>query len=283
LLNWVADIENILPKDVSDTYFELLDYWNWDASTQPMIESLARYLYQNPSLTVSSRHLWKLFETCNTLKLDSSSRVAMNRLLQEFMKNDTIESVVADIVRVYKQIIWSKSLQSVFNTWWRGFTQTRTLVQLQRLDRELEAHRSLDAQRQILKTSIAMRRLLGTRDLVEFAEAINTAYSILESITDAFDKEQLTEIDSATIRDELDSISDELPADERHILAKNLRELAQYITQMADNRSKPSIMKSDEAIDRQFMHGEGTPQGSIDTMKWMAGYLGGTHNNDDES
>jgi len=282
LLNWVADIENILPKDVTNTYFEMLDYWEWDVSTQPMIESLARSLYQNPSLTISARHLWKLLETCSTLKLESPSRIATNRLLQLLIQNDTIESVATEIVRIHKQIGWSKSLQATFNTWWRGYTQSLSLVQLQRIDRELEAHRSLDVQRQILKTAIAMRRLLGTRDLVEFADAINTAYSILESITDAFDTDQLTEIDSATIRDELDAVSGELPPDERHILAKNLRELAQYITQMADNRSKPSIMKSDEAIDRQFMHGEGNPQGSIDTMKWMAGYLGGTHNIDDE-
>lgn len=282
LLNWVADIENILPKDVNSTYFDMLDYWEWDVTTQPMIESLARSLYQNPSLAISARHLWKLLETCSTFKIESPSRVAMNRLLQQLMQNDSIESVAAEIVRIHRQIVWSKTLQATFNTWWRGYTQSRTLVQLQKIDRELETQRSLEIQRQILKTAIAMRRLLGTRDLVEFAQAINTAYSILENITDAFDKDQLSEIDSATIRDELDAVSDELPPDERHILAKNLRELAQYITQMADNRSKPSIMKSDEAIDRQFMHGEGNPQGSIDTMKWIAGYLGGTHNVVDE-
>ena len=281
LLNWMADIENILPKDVINTYFELLDYWEWEPSTQPMIESAARLLAQNPSLAISPRHLWKLFEACTTLKIESSSRVAMNRLLQQFMQSDTVESVVKDIVRVYKQLAWSKSLQAVFNAWWRKYTQSLSLVQLQRIDRELEAQRSLDSQRQILQTTIAMRRLLGNRDLAEFAEAINTAYSILGSITDAFDKGQLTEIDSTTIRHELDALSGDLPADERYILAKNLRELAQYITQMADNRSKPSIMKSDEAIDRQFLHGEVNPQGAIDTMKWIAGYLGGTHTPDD--
>jgi hypothetical protein len=282
LLNWVSDIENILPKNIINTYIEMLDYWEWDISTQPMIESLARALFQNSSLTTSSRHLWKLFDTCNTLEIESSSRVAMNRLLQLFMQNDTVEPVVSEIARIQKQAEWSKSLQATFDIWWRSYTQSRTLVQLQRIDRELEEHRSLEPQRQVLKTAIAMRRLLGTRDLVEFADAVHTAYSILESITEAFDKEQLSEIDSETIRDELDAVSDELPADERHILAKNLRELAQYITQMADNRSKPSIMKSDEAIDRQFMQGEGNPQGSIDTMKWIAGYLGGTHNVEEE-
>ena len=245
-----------------------------------MIESVARSLSQHPDLVVSPRHLWKLFEASNTLKLDSSSRVAMNRQLQQFSESESTESVIPEIVRVYKQLAWSKSLQSTFNKWWRGFTQAHSLVQLQRMDRELEAHRSLETQRQILQTTIAMRRLLGVRDLAEFAEAINTAYSILENITDAFDKEQLTEIDEATIRSELDASTSDLPPDERHILAKNLRELAQYITRMADNRSKPSIMKSDEVIDRQLMHGEVNPSGSIDTMKWIAGYLGGTHNRD---
>ena len=282
LMNWITNIKNVSPKNVVDTYFELLDYWGWDESTQQMIESVGRSLIQNPTLVAFPRHLWKLFESCNRLKLESTARVAMTRLLQQFSQDNNQESIVPEIVRIYRQIVWSKPLQVTFNTWWREYTQMCSLGQLQRLDKDLEGHRILEPQRQILQTAVAMRRLLGTRDLVEFAEAVNTAFSILESMTDAFDKGHLTEIDSQTIRNELDSLSGDLPLDARHILAKNLRELAQYITQMADKRSKPSLMKSDEVIERQLLQGESNPQGSIDVMKWIAGYLGGTHSIDED-
>ena len=282
LMNWVSDIKNVSPKNVVDTYLELLDYWGWDASTQQMIESVGRSLIQNPTLVVFPRHLWKLFEASNALKLESTTRVAMTRLLQQFSQDNNQESIVSEIDRIYRQILWSKPLQATFNTWWREYTQTCSFGQLQRLDKDLEGHRILEPQQEILQTAVAMRRLLGNRDLVDFAEAVNTTFSILESITDAFDKGQLTELDSETIRNELDALSGDLPLDARHILAKNLRELAQYITQMADKRSKPSLMKSDEVIERQLLQGETNPQGSIDVMKWMAGYLGGTHNIDED-
>ena len=46
---------------------------------------------------------------------------------------------------------------------------------------------------------------------------------------------------------------------------------------MAEKRSKPSLIRSDDSIERQLQHGEANPQGSIDMMKWIAGYLDGAH------
>jgi len=280
-MNWVADIDNVAPQNIADTYIVLLDYWNWSADTQSMVEAFARLLGQHPSLDVSSRHLWKLFETCTALGVDSATRVAINQLLQQLQQEDDVEKIVQGISRIYQTVGSNKSGIATIDGWWRQFTSTCSLVQLQRIDRELDAQRILEAPRQILRSAIAMRRLMGNRDLTEFADAIQTAYSILESITDAFDKSTLTDIDATTIRNELNNMGDDLSPDERFVLAKNLRELAQHITQMADKRSKPSLMRSDEAIDRQLMQGDANPQGSIDVMKWMAGYLDGAHDNDE--
>lgn len=280
-MNWVADIDNAAPQDMIETYLALLDYWQWSAKTQTMIEALARLLAQHPSLTISNRHLWQLFETANTLGLDSTTRVVINQLLQQLEDEDDNAVVVRDVARIYLAVTGNKSAVSTIDSWWRRFTSTCTLVQLQRIDRELDSQRTLETPRQIVQTAIAMRRLMGSRDLAEFADAINTAYSILENITDAFDKNTTPEIDAVTVRNELDGMSTELAPEERYVLAKNLRELAQHITQMADKRSKPSMLRSDEVIDRQLMQGEANPQGSIDVMKWMAGYLDGAHDDDD--
>jgi len=282
LMNWVADIDNVSSTDVMTTYFELLDVLGWDETTQPMIEAAARLLNQNTNATVSARHYARLFDASTMLKLESPARTAMNRLLSDLMVSEDSAQVVSEIVRIYKKIAWSKPLLETFNVWWRNYTHASSLVQLQRLDRELDAYRILDTQRQILQTAIAMRKLLGNRNLLEFADAVNTTYSVLESISDAFDKSQLTDVDPLTVRNELDAFSDDIPPDERHILSKNLRELAQLIVKMSDKRSKSSIMRSDEAIDRQLMYGSANPQGSIDVMKWIAGYLGGTHQKDEE-
>lgn len=281
VMNLVTGIDSVSPRDVMDAYFTLLGYYEWAPETQPMMEALARLMGNNPSLPVSYRHLWRHCETCNSLQIESATRVSINRLLQQFDKEEDPQVVVQGIARISKQIGWNKTLLAALNAWWRDYANTRTLMQLQHIEREMDSKRYLETQKQILRTAFAMRRLLHDRDPAEFAAAINIAYTLLENITDAFDAAQLTEIDTGTIRRQLDEVSAYLSMDEQHVLANNLRNLANRITAMADNRSKPSLIRSDDTIDRHLMLGESNPQGSIDMMKWIAGYLGGTHSNSD--
>ncbi len=277
VMNLVTGIDNVSPRDVIDAYFSLLSYYEWAPETQPMMEALARLMGNNPSLPVSYRHLWRHWETCNSLQIESATRVSIHRLLRQFDAEEDPQVVVKGIARISRQIGWNKTLLAALNAWWREYANTRTLMQLQRMEREMDSKRYLDTQKQILRTAFAMRRLMHDRDPAEFAAAINTAYTLLENITEAFDAAQLTDIDTSTIRRQLDEVSAYLSMDEQHVLANNLRNLAYRITAMADNRSKPSLIRSDDTIDRHLMLGESNPQGSIDMMKWIAGYLGGSH------
>lgn len=277
VMNAVTGINAVSSQEIIDTYFTLLDYYEWAPETQPMMEALVRLMGSHPTLNVSYRHLWKLCETCNALQIETATRVSINQLLQQFAEEEDTAAVVAGIARIGRQIHWSRTLPAALNSWWRGYAHTRTLMQLQRIEREMDAQRHLETPKQILKTVMAMRRLMHDRDPAEFAAALNTACALIENIADAFDAARLTEIDSPAIRRELDDVSAELSTDEQHVLANNLRDLAYRITFMANNRSKPSLMRSDDSIDRHLMLGEANPQGSIDMMKWIAGYLGGTH------
>jgi hypothetical protein len=45
---------------------------------------------------------------------------------------------------------------------------------------------------------------------------------------------------------------------------------------MADNRSKASLIRRGDDVDRQLMSGEQQPHSAVDALKWLAGYLGGT-------
>lgn len=282
VMNAVTGIDGVSPQEVIDTYFTLLDYYEWAPETQPMMETLVRLMGGHPALNVSYRHLWKLCETCNALQIETATRVSINQLLQQFDEEEDTAAVVAGIARISRQIHWSRTLPAALNGWWRSYTHTRTMIQLQRIEREIDAQRHLETPKRILKTVIAMRRLMHDRDPGEFAAALNTACTLIENIADAFDAARLTEIDSPAIRRQLDEVSAELSTDERHVLANNLRDLAYRITLMANNRSKPSLMRSDDSIDRHLMLGEANPQGSIDMMKWIAGYLGGTHSGADD-
>ena len=280
IMKAVAAIDDMPPQDLVDCYFSLLEHANWDSQAQRLIESLARLLAQRPEAHAPPRQLWRLYESCHALQMEGACRVAIAQLLREFGEDDHDASdVVAHMARLYGQVAWSKSLRDFVDDWWRAYAHSLALPQLQRLERELEGQRQLETQRQILKTSIAMRRWLHSRNPLAFADAINTAFTIVEQVTDAFDS--AAEIDSRTIRSEVDALSESLSSEQRHILAANLRNLAQRITQMADKRSKPSLIRSDDSIDRQLMQGEAHPQGAIDMMKWVAGYLDGAHSQND--
>ncbi|MCY3780745.1 MAG: hypothetical protein OXG78_10585 [Chloroflexi bacterium] len=277
VMNAASAIQNAPAQDVIACYFSLLDYYQWEPSTQRLTEALARLLAKHHEVKISYRHLWTLFDACQQLQSEAATRVVMTQLTVQFDTEEDLAVVVEGLARICRRIAFSRNLQEALNNWWRAYTHSCALPQLQRLQRELDSQRHLEEQKHIIKTVLAMRRWLHSRGPAELAEAINTAYIMLEHITEAFDSGGLSDTDPHTIRREVDSVSSELSSEQRHILANNLRNLANRITQMAENRSKPSLMRSDDSIDRQLMQGEANPQGSVDMLKWIAGYLDGAH------
>jgi len=277
VMSAVGGIKSAPPNELIDTYFTLLDYYQWEPQTQRLVEALSRLMAKHQDTRVSYRHLWRLFEACQEMAVEGATRVSMTHLLLQYGEEEDLSLVVEGLGRIWRQIGWSKALQGVVNAWWRHYTHGLSLSQLQRMERELEPQRQLEPQKHILYSALAMRRWLHSQDPAELAESINTTYTILEHITEAFDAEHIHEIDSHTIRSELDEVGRGLSSEQRHILANNLRNLAHRITKMAERRSKPSLIRSDDSIERQLQHGEANPQGSIDMMKWIAGYLDGAH------
>lgn len=277
IMHAASGAKNAAPSDVIDTYFDLLDYYQWEPQTQRLMESLTRVMAKHHEVQVSYRHLWTLFGACQALQVEGATRVAMTQLFTQFAAEEDLKVVVDGLAKICRQIAFSESLQDAANNWWREYTHDCALPQLQRLQRELDEQRHMEAQKHILMTVLAMRRWLHSRGPAELTEAINTTFIMLEHIREAFDVAHLAETDPRTIRREVDVLSRELSTEQRHILANNLRNLAIRITQMAERRSKPSLIRSDDTIDRQLMHGEANPQGSVDMLKWIAGYLDGAH------
>lgn len=280
-INWVGDIEQVTSVYMCDMYLAVLDFWQWSPETQPVLEAFSRLVAQDATLELSHQHMWQFFEVSNSLQIESAVRVAINRLLSDIQTYDSPEDIARDIGRVYETIRNNKASHSLITQWWQTFVQSCSLIKLQRIDQALQLQRVTEAPRDILQTAIAMRKLMNNQDLAMFADAVGTAYSILERITDSFDRPQL-DVNADTIRHELDHMNGELSTEERYVLAKNLRELAQLVVWMSDKRSKSSLMRNDEVIDRQLMRGDANPQGSIDMMKWIAGYLDGAHDVDED-
>jgi hypothetical protein len=234
-------------------------------------------IQQHPTLDVTPETVWRLLEVAARSKSENIARVAARQLFNDVEQHEDDNALVDVLSRLFEQLQWSSHTRQYALNWWRDYARQQPVARLARMDKLIENGKLLDEARTILQTTLAFRRMLGKRTMQDFAQALNTAFSILEDITESFDPSlrRPVSFDEDTVRAELDARQEELTEDERRILAKNFKELAQLIGEMGDHRSKANIMRRGDNIDRQLMTGEQQPASAVDVMKWMAGYLDG--------
>ncbi len=294
LLPLIAHLINnkqITQQEAVNTYIELISLREWRQIALPLVEQLARIVQQVPALDIPTHTIWRLLDNAATSRSDMVARVAARQLFNDMEASFNQEDegannlIVETLLRLFDQLQWSNSARQYVLNWWRDFVRSQPVARLGKLDKALDGKRALEDCRTILQSTLAFRRMLGKRSIGEFASAINIAFSVLEDIADSFDPSprRAVSFDEGTIRAELDARKSELSDQELRILTTNFRELAQLIGEMGDHRSKANLMRRGENIDRQLMSGEQQPDSAVDVMKWVAGYLDGVQNRDDEA
>ena len=274
----------ITAQQALDTYIVLLVGWDWPVEALPIVEQCARMIQQNQALEQTPEIIWRLLSVADETQNEPVARAALRRLLVDMAALEDDTQLLDRLARILGQLQWSSALRQYVANWWREFTGTRSLVQLQSLDKALEGKRSLERVRTIVQTGISIRKMMGTRTLKDLAAEINTTFGVLEAIASAFDPtpKHPVSFDPVVVRADLDQREGELSPQERKVLAKNLIELAQLITAMAENRSKANLRRSSEDVERQLLTGEQQPHSAIDTLKWMSGYLDGAQDSGDD-
>ena len=290
LIAQMISVGDLTQQTAVDLYVGLLAEWDWRDSAIEVMEQLARAIQQHADIEVEPVVIWHLLAIASELKEDLVIRVALRRLTADLETIDDEELLADDLQRVIPLIAGNAAARTQLLLWWRGFVREQTTARLQRLDKALvdnsaESKRTQEDLRTIVQTVIAFRRMLGKRSLPQFAEDVGTAYAILQGLVESFDPsaKRAVSFDPSTIRLELDARSEELSPHELKILANNFKELAQIVTEMADNRSKATLMRRGDDVDRQLMTGEQQPHSAVDALKWMSGYLSGTQEKPDEA
>lgn len=269
---------DITPQQAVNTYIALLVAHNWDKEALPLVEQLARMIQQGTTLVITSEVSWRMLDMAAETRLELVARSATRRLLTYLESLPDEAELIDQLLRLYSEVQWSSAVRQKVLEWWREFIRSQALTNLQRYDKALEGKRPLEEARGIVQTAIAVRKLLGKRTLVEFASEVNATFALLQALADAFDpspKQPAAGFDPDMVRTELAGHQEELNAQERKLLAKNLKELAQVIMSIAENRSKGSLIRRDDELDRQLITGAETPHSAMDTLKWLSGYLDG--------
>lgn len=272
----LAAAGHLTPQEVLTVYVAMLEALDWNEATGPLISATARVLSQNHDTSLPPDVLGLLLERAATLRDEAAARTAALGLLRGAAKLEEDEVFVAQVLGVFSQLAWSQTARTAALTWWREFVTAQPSARLSRLDDLLAGVRVMEDPLETLRTVVAMRRLIGKRDVTAFAEAVNTAYQVLETLAEAFEpNEKGSDIsfEPETIRATLTQMSGELTPHQRQILSNSLKGLAKLIAEMGDNRTKGGLARPSNSVDRRFITGEQMPQGAVDAMKWLAGYF----------
>jgi hypothetical protein len=288
LIAQIMAVGDLTQQQAIDVYVGLLNAWDWRESDLGIMEQLARSIQQHPNLEISLEVIWNLLAVAGEMREDFITRVALRRLTNDLETVEDEELLIEDLQRVIPLVAWDASARTQILAWWRTTVREQTTARLQRIDKALsdgqETKRALEDLRTVVQAVLAFRRMLGKRSLAQFAEDVKTAYAILQGVAESFEPSPKRQVafDPATIRLEMDARAEELSPHELKILANNFKELAQLVSTMADNRSKATLMRRGDDVDRQLMTGETQPHSAVDALKWMAGYLSGTQEKSDE-
>jgi hypothetical protein len=280
---------DLTPQNAADLYVGLLDGLDWRNAAQPVMAQLARTMQGHPELTIDTDAIWRMLTVAADLKDESITRVALRHLTAESEPVEDEGELIDTLSRLFNLLAWSSAARAQLIAWWRGFVRAQLPARLNRLDKALierlgEGKRPLDDLRMILQSVIAFRKMLGQRTMSQFADDLDAAFDLIQGLTDSFDPSPRRpfSFDPATIRAEIDTRKEELSPQQLQIFANNLKELAQAVANMAEQRSKASLIRRGEDVDRQLMSGEQQPHSAVDVMKWMSGYLTGAQEREDD-
>ncbi|MEM6527535.1 MAG: hypothetical protein AAF653_04530 [Chloroflexota bacterium] len=280
----LVSANKLKPDAALTVYVTLLDAWGWNEQTRSLMDSSARLLTQNSDLTLPVATLNTMLDTAATLRDETIARASALKLMEALA--DEEDSVFAEEVqRIFSMLAWSTTARDALLKWWREFVRRQPTPRLNRIDAELAGARVTEDALQTLRSVLALRRLIGKRDVETFAKDVNTAYDVLETLAEAFDPGERgggnnANFDPETVRSVLAQMSQDLSPQQRQILSNALKGLAALVARMGDNRSKAGIGRTADNLDRQLLTGETTPQSAVDAMKWIAGVFSGANHAD---
>ncbi len=283
LITQLMSAGDLPPQASIDLYVRVLNTLDWRKTALPLIQQYTRALNQHPTLTTPADALWRALDAATEAKDEGIARIVARRLTAELEVTEDENAFADALLHLYNVVQWNAAVRQYVVMWWRGFVRATPLARLQRLDKALDGKKALDELRTIIQTVIAFRKLLGKRNLQQFAWDVGVAYGILQALTESFEPSPRRQVsfDQHTVRAELDARADDLTPHETQILANNFKELAQLIANMGDNRSKASLMRRGDDVDRQLMIGDQQPHSAVDALKWLAGYLSGAQEKDE--
>ncbi len=277
--------QTIDQQSAINLFIYVLDEGAWSLDLLPLSVQVGRILQQHPSLEVTSPDLWQMLVMGRDTNDESLQRTAFRRISQSLETITDEENFIDQLIELVK-LCERPFAHTLLLAWWRGYVRKQPLGQLQKIDRWLDRVPDNIELRSILQSAVAFRKMLGQTSLNQFAKDVNTTFKVLQTLSDNYDpgaKRPFEVFDPSMIYSEIEANLEELSPHEQQIFANNLKELAQVITAMGSHRTKSTLIRRGEDIDRQLMSGEVSPHSAVDLLKWFSGFLARQRINKDQT
>lgn len=176
LIGRLLSADHITPEQAADMYTTMLTGLEWGRDALPLMQQLARLIQQYPALVLPAEVLWHLLSAASELKDEFIARQAIKRLVGNLEKIEDDAKLLDELKQMALQSHWSESVRQYITSWWRGYTRHQPINRLSKLEKALEGKRTLEDERGIVQTLVALRKMLGQRSLQAFAAEVKAAF-----------------------------------------------------------------------------------------------------------
>jgi hypothetical protein len=259
----------------------VLDAHNWAIESLPLAAQAARSAGRG--LQMDHETIWRLLDIARSARDETIARDAARRMtaaLEATLEDDVFTTIFA---RLSESVRWNPAASALALNWWRGFARGLPIARLARLDRAFDGQSSLDGARAVADSLLAFRRMLGKRTLEQFASDVAAALALLQSLDEAYEQPSRRDesFDAEVMRMELEARRSSVPSTDVRLAANQFSALAQLIGELGDSRTRQALLRRDDA-DQLLARGEANPRSAVDALKWISGFLSGTHRSGEE-
>ena len=243
----------------------------------PIVQQIAWWVETHPDLPTPFTVFWQMLAAAAHAEELPVARIALRHLLAQLDGSQDVGQLVTSLAEAQAFLAWTEELQETLAAWWRHQLSAADLDLLRDMIDELAAQPTLSEALTAAQTALALRGLIGSAQIHEFAAQLRQTLESLEALALAFEPLATRELqfDDEAAQAELLANAEGLSPEEAAVLGKDCQELANLLTELAEHRTRSNVMRSREEVERRLMTGQQLPAGAVDALKWLAGFWGG--------
>ena len=185
-VNRLGQEEVLAPILERETYEALWGLTESEAAF-PIVEQIAWWVETHPNLPTPLTIFWQMLAAAARAEELPVARIALRHLLTQLDGSQDVAQLVTSLAEAQAFLTWTEELQETLAAWWRRQLSAADLDLLRELIDELAAQPTLTEALTATQTALALRGLIGSAQIHEFATQLRQTLESLEALALAFE------------------------------------------------------------------------------------------------